>query len=539
MMMTCAVCGHTNRPNAHFCASCRAPLVLQQRYRVIRLLGRGGYSAVYQVEQLDLGSQHALKEISPDTQETTGEQQAAEEQFKLEARLLAELDHPALPQVTDFFVERKRLYLVMELIEGETLEERLQHVGQPLNEPEVVMWVHTLCDILTFLHTQQPQPIIHRDLKPSNIKITRRNEIKLIDFGIAKRAGAKTQGAARAVSPPYSPLEQYGTGTDARSDIYALGVTAYQLVTNCLPPEAPNRMTEPVIPPRQINPRVSEWFEAAILKALTLEPGDRFPTAAEFKAALAAPVSLQTLAQPVSIIGASAAMPTIPLPANPAPPIAQPQSALRPSMFIALGVFALLSLIVLILLLTSQAPGILRPFIQSPTALALVKATPSRINTSTPSPTSTPRPRPTASPTFHTQVVPPTAIHVDTATPTAPTGIVIQDWQIQMATGQIFTNGANIPGRVRFAFQFSLTNGTDSDFALDQLVIQVRARGANYTWNLNPLSMDSIGLGQSFFVQTETLDLGPGSFDAFLLYKGEVLTDATGNPFNFFFQVVK
>jgi len=290
--MNCPNCQHVNRANAHFCANCRAPLLLQDKYRITRLLGRGGYGAVYYAEQLHLGNAPcAAKELLPDPNATPAQEQQAAAQFQFEANVLARLSDPALPKVTDSFKESGRYYLVMEYVEGETLEDFLARAGKPLPEAQVLAWAAQLCDALTYLHTRQPNPVIHRDIKPANIKITPDGKLKLIDFGIAKlmALGAGTATAARAVSPPYSPMEQYGTGTDARSDIYALGVTLYQLLTNSLPPKGPDRMTRALTPPRQLNPGLSANTEAVILKAIAVMPAARFQSTVEMKRALSAP----------------------------------------------------------------------------------------------------------------------------------------------------------------------------------------------------------------------------------------------------------
>ncbi len=303
-MMNCSVCNTSNRDTAHFCANCRAPLVLQNKYRITRLLGRGGYGAVYQAEHINLGGAlFAIKELVPDPNATPAQLQAASDQFRLEASILAKLNHTALPKVADFFTEGNRDYLVMEYIEGDTLEERLERNHVPFPEAQVLAWAQELCDALAYLHTRQPSPIIHRDIKPSNIKIVPDGKIKLIDFGIAKllAGGVGTQVAARAVTPPYSPMEQYGKGTDARSDIYALGVTLYELLTNHLPPEAPDRVTSATditIPPRQWNPAISANTEAVVLKAMAVHAADRFNNAAEMKQAFTVPTHISQMTTP-------------------------------------------------------------------------------------------------------------------------------------------------------------------------------------------------------------------------------------------------
>lgn len=287
--MLCFSCHQTNRPTAHFCFNCRAPLLLQNKYRLTAQLGRGGYGAVYLAQQTHLGDVPcAIKELVPDPNASPPQLQQAAAQFQFEASILARLSDPALPRVTDFFNEGDRYYLVMEYVEGETLEERLSRIGMPLPEQDVIRWAEVLCDTLTYLHSQNP-PVIHRDLKPSNIKLTSQGRVKLLDFGIAKLLAGNTHTAARAVTPPYAPLEQYGKRTDARTDLYALGVTLYQLLTNQLPPEAPDRAVEPLIPPRQINRALSAGTEAAILKTMAMDPVNRFQDAQQFKRALGSP----------------------------------------------------------------------------------------------------------------------------------------------------------------------------------------------------------------------------------------------------------
>jgi len=291
--MACYACGQTNRPNAHFCAQCAAPLQLQDKYRIVRLLGRGGYGAVYEAEHHQLGAHFAIKELFYESYLAPAQRQAASAQFNTEARILANLSFPMLPKVSDYFTERGRDYLVMEFVPGETLEEYLEKTNAPLPEAQVLKWADELCDALMYLHSQNP-PVIHRDIKPSNIKITPGGKLMLLDFGISKllTVGAKTGTSARAGTPPYTPLEQYGTGTDERSDIYALGIVMYEMLTNKKPPEAPDRARLAVTPPRQINPNVSASTEALVLKAMADKPEERFQNAVEIQNAIRNPEAL-------------------------------------------------------------------------------------------------------------------------------------------------------------------------------------------------------------------------------------------------------
>jgi basic membrane protein A len=257
--------------------------VLNHRYQIVRLLGQGGFGAVYQAWDLNLKVPCAVKENF----ETNP---SAMRQFEREASMLAALRHPNLPRVTDhFIIQGQGQYLVMDYIEGEDLQTILEHDGKALPESRVVSWLVEICDALSYLHTQ-PVPVIHRDIKPANIKITPGGRAMLVDFGIAKAFNpeSRTTLGARAFTPGYSPFEQYGQApTDARSDIYALGATAFGVLTGQAPIESIARMAGTPLPqPRQLNPAISPQTEKAILKALEIMPDNRFQSALEFKQAL-------------------------------------------------------------------------------------------------------------------------------------------------------------------------------------------------------------------------------------------------------------
>ncbi|OQZ00101.1 MAG: hypothetical protein B6D41_00340 [Chloroflexi bacterium UTCFX4] len=537
-IMTCAICSHLNRPNAHYCASCRAPLLLQERYRITALLGRGGYGAVYRAEHLELQTLCAIKEILPEKKAGTLELREAEEQFRVEAAILSKLEHPAIPQVRDFFVESrtKRQYLVMDLIEGKNLETLLQERGKPFESDQVMKWLATLCEILTYLHTQKPNPVIHRDLNPRNILLTNDGSLKLVDFGIAKVAhpGARTQVAARAVSPPYSPWEQYGKGTDARSDIYALGITAYQLVTNQLPPEAPDRANEKLVTPSEHNPNIPAWLSDALFKAMAREPADRFQTAEQFQRALAPPPP-----PPAPVVTSPVLVATPVL----APSITRPLPRQRSGLpWIPFGLVALVGIAILFFL-SSRSNSALPPLSTSvpaaaPTHLAAQSGSvPTVFLTARAEPTFT-RTRPIPFSTLTR--IPPTlarALAPPTLTPIPPRGVVLQNWLLRQQNGIIIQRNGKIPPKTRFAFELNLTNNTDTDFLLSEFTVQTRAVGAAYVWNLNALDTGSIGLGQTKKIVTQSLDLGAGSFIATALYRGKAITDDRNAPYQFSFQV--
>ena len=258
--------------------------VLNNRYRIAGLLGQGGMGAVYRAWDLNLKMAVAVKENADASAD-------AQRQFEREATLLAHLSHPNLPRVSDHFtLPGARQYLVMDYVEGEDLESMLARLGA-LPEEQAVAWVSQVCDALAYLHRQDP-PVIHRDIKPANIRITRDGRAMLVDFGISKlfEPGGRTTVGARAVTPGYSPPEQYGDGaTDARSDTYALGATLYHLLTGSPPPESIKRMVNAaeLASPRALNPAISPVVERAVLGALALPTDRRFQNAGALKAALA------------------------------------------------------------------------------------------------------------------------------------------------------------------------------------------------------------------------------------------------------------
>ncbi|HKQ51396.1 MAG TPA: bifunctional serine/threonine-protein kinase/formylglycine-generating enzyme family protein, partial [Pyrinomonadaceae bacterium] len=215
-----------------------------------------------------------------------------------EARMLANLQHKTLPKVMDYFIEGGFEYLVMEFVPGYDLSELLRRRGSPFHLKAVLRWADELLGVLEYLHGLRP-PILHRDIKPSNLKLTQREDIYLLDFGLAKGATGKmtmTQASRsiRGYTPIYAPLEQIaGQGTDPRSDIYALGATLYHLLTNVAPVDAPTRdeqleyeNPDPLPPLRQLNPKVPEAVAAVIHRALSLKRKGRFESAAEMREAL-------------------------------------------------------------------------------------------------------------------------------------------------------------------------------------------------------------------------------------------------------------
>jgi eukaryotic-like serine/threonine-protein kinase len=273
--------------------------ILNNRYQIVKQLGQGGFGAVYRAEDLSLKTPCAIKENLDYWDE-------AQRQFELEALMLANLRHPNLPRVTDYFVILAQgQYLVMDFVEGNDLQQVIDRAGLPPLDKKVLNWIDQICDALAYLHSQAP-PIIHRDVKPANIRVTPAGKAMLVDFGVAKLYSptSKTTMGARAVTAGYSPVEQYGQGTtDTRADIYALGATLYALLTGQRPPESIDRVTgTPLPPPRQLNPHITVQLEQVILRAMEVLAPSRFATISDFRQALRAAAAVREPTQPRSSV---------------------------------------------------------------------------------------------------------------------------------------------------------------------------------------------------------------------------------------------
>lgn len=264
--------------------------VLQGRYRIVRQLGRGGMGAVYEAEDDRLGITIALKE-------TLSTEASMRKQFEHEARLLASMQHPALPRVSDHFVEGNRAFLVMQFIGGMDLARIISQQPGPFPRDQVIAWADQLLDALIYLHSRDPQ-VIHRDIKPHNLKLSSSGQIVLLDFGLAKAQPADSSvTSSRAFfgyTRHYAPLEQIqDQRTDPRSDIYALGATLYHLLTGIKPPDALVRASalvngeqDPLQPANKINVAVGPEIAGILNRAMAQKSEDRYATAGEFRDAL-------------------------------------------------------------------------------------------------------------------------------------------------------------------------------------------------------------------------------------------------------------
>ncbi len=300
--------------------------LLNNRYRIVRQLGSGGMGAVYEAQDSVFDTTCAVKEIMIDTAKapSTHQQDLIKAAFEREAKLLAKIKHEVVPHVRDYFAHENRQFLVMELVEGKDLGDLMEERKSPFPLDDVVRWTEQLLDALDYLHTQNP-PIYHRDIKPQNLKLTPRGKIKLLDFGIAKGGPAETTSASTvgnqtfvAATLNYSPIEQtyrvldpvfrevllqrfearikvvMEQNADARSDIYALGATAYHLLTGVLPIDSLKRTTEvwsgkqdPLANPTSLNNQIPPGLAAVLMKSMEIDRDHRYTTALEMEQALA------------------------------------------------------------------------------------------------------------------------------------------------------------------------------------------------------------------------------------------------------------
>jgi serine/threonine protein kinase len=280
--------------------------LLDHRYQIVAVLGNGGMGRVYKAFHVMLDAPVALKKMSTPEHATPEERERAIRRFCREARLLTTLRHPNIPRVLDYFTDESSCYLVMDYIEGTTLAGRLEVGGDPgkrapLPLDEALNYASQLCDVLTYLHSQQP-PVVFGDLKPSNVILTPDGRAVMVDFGIARPSASQSdaspwerglagRGFADSASdtlplgtPGYAAPEQYerGWSADPRSDIFALGVLLHEMVTGHIPPPFPFGFQ----PVRAVNPALPIRLEDVIDRALCFDPAERFQSASQMHQAL-------------------------------------------------------------------------------------------------------------------------------------------------------------------------------------------------------------------------------------------------------------
>ena len=254
--------------------------IIQDRYEIKKVLGKGGFGTTYLVDDLRLsGKRRALKEVPEPLFD------------EYEVDLLSRLHHPAVPDIIDRFVADGMVHLLLEFGGSRTLGSECRRLGGRVSLATLLPWLRQLCEALVYLHSQTP-PIVHRDLKPDNILLDDNDRVMLIDFGIAKLStpDTTTRLLARSASHGFSPPEQVlGTGTDERSDIYALGATIYYLLTGQVPPAAHERVTGVVLKaPSELVPELPSELDEILLGALNLNLNQRPKTVQELQRAFEA-----------------------------------------------------------------------------------------------------------------------------------------------------------------------------------------------------------------------------------------------------------
>lgn len=262
--------------------------VLQSRYRILGIIGIGGMGAVYQARDLHFPNVTrlcAVKEMINMAQDQQIREQTVHH-FEREAEILATLNHPAIPQIYDYFTFGDRSYLVQEFIQGRDLEAILNATDSFLPNEQIRQWGIEICDVLTYLHGHEPDPIIFRDMKPSNVMIDHHKHVRLIDFGIAKMFQVGQQGTMIGTEG-YSPPEQYKGIASPAADIYALGASLHHLLTRRDPRLEPP-FTFDQKPIKEYNPSVPDALAAVVMRALSYNPDERYATASAMKLSLEA-----------------------------------------------------------------------------------------------------------------------------------------------------------------------------------------------------------------------------------------------------------
>ena len=263
-------------------------IILINRYSIQNIVGVGGMGAVYSARDLhfpNVVKRVAVKEMvnlvrDPIIHDTIVRN------FEREANILATLNHPSIPRIYDYFSQDDRSYLIIEFIDGKDLEAILLDSKDFFSEAQVVNWAIELCDVISYLHNNKPEPIIFRDIKPSNIMINQHGHVLLVDFGIARTFQTGQKGTMIGTEG-YSPPEQYKGEATQRADIYALGATLHHLLTKRDPRlEPPFSFDDRKI--RSINPLISSELEAVVYTALHYDPDERYTSAELMKEALIA-----------------------------------------------------------------------------------------------------------------------------------------------------------------------------------------------------------------------------------------------------------
>jgi serine/threonine protein kinase len=262
--------------------------VLNDRYEVVKRIGGGGMGSVYQARDKRLSDRLcAVKEMLQTSTDDAHRKKAVED-FLRESQVLASLDHPSVPTIFDYFIESGRYYLVMYYIQGRDLEAEMNRRGGRVDELTVTQWGLQTCDVLDYLHNQNP-PIIYRDLKPANLMLDdKRSKVMLIDFGIARFVAPTVKGVTAIGTMGYAPPELFSGKVEPRSDIYSLGATLFHMITASDPQDNPLLIFDfsKHPRPRQINPKISQEMDEILVRMVAYKPEERWGSAGELKRVL-------------------------------------------------------------------------------------------------------------------------------------------------------------------------------------------------------------------------------------------------------------
>jgi eukaryotic-like serine/threonine-protein kinase len=289
-----------------------AGTMLAERYKILRRLGGGGMGSVYLAEDQNLANRLVAVKEMVEMFADEGARAKAIEDFKRESELLARLDHPAIPTIYQYFFDtaRGRYYLVMKYIDGGDLSKRFEEIGGKVDEPTVTQWAVEICDVLDYIHSQNP-PIIYRDLKPANLMLDSRNRVMLVDFGIARFVAPSQKGVTAIGTMGYAPPELFAGKVEPASDVYSLGATMFHLLTGNDPQDKPLMIFDFTKnpKPRQINPLITAEMEMMICCAVEDKPENRYTSARAFGHELKKHLRRIAASQPAEVSSISIEMP--------------------------------------------------------------------------------------------------------------------------------------------------------------------------------------------------------------------------------------
>src|SRR5215469_13376748 len=278
----------SRRPSSSSSVQLEPDTLLLDRYMIVRRVGGGGMGSVYMARDKRLADRPCAVKEMIELFADDNQRSKAVDDFKREAEVLAQLEHPSIPTIYDYFVESGRYYLVMKWIGGGDLAEQMRMQGGTVDEVAVTRWAIQICDVLHYIHSQKP-PIIYRDLKPANLMLDDRSgRVMLVDFGIARIVRPTEKGVTAIGTMGYAPPELFSGKVEPRSDIYSLGATMFHMMTGTDPQDNPLLIFDFTKNPRpaQLNSAITPDMERILIKAVAHKPEDRQSSALELRRVL-------------------------------------------------------------------------------------------------------------------------------------------------------------------------------------------------------------------------------------------------------------